>query len=555
MHNFGVEDCNDLTDNGLTCFANNPSSPYGVIMVPPPDGETENWELCGGTWMPLCAENRLGEKVGIPWHMKTTEAIVLLAKTPPDMKYFGFVNYVYEHTFPDEFEIDPAGVTLSRCWNDTSTDRRCDIFASLGDALNHGNIQTVSAARYRAAMKEVRRFKRRHNSYHSFEDKWNKWLTKPPPSVYNQPFAMVITASQSVFAEVEAVLKKVGVSVVNPLPLPGELLNLGFEDGKDTIINLLRTAFPTDDDAYQAWLDGPFHVHRVTRSQEFEDPSLYPKPDYCSADEPFPVRSSFCLTQRSENDEASRVGKSMDELKAAQSFIMNNIVSANWPTIVLKSSVTSFSAGAPDKGYDCLSTGQKCQGDSRDTYYPSSSEMVQNALKAGAITSKIRVAAGLPPLTEEEMANVSYSFTDESKKATLGDSREEYMIVVGVIHSATTAATYSSLSVYDLWKLQGIIAVSDDELAGSADAYLKGTEYEELSPYIYVVKFTRGHCARSQQPEFCRDVPSDGELAIPLETPLLFMERMYYDPETHVGLNADTSTAPQVVHTIPRTGS
>jgi hypothetical protein len=146
------------------------------------------------------------------------------------------------------------------------------------------------------------------------------------------------------------------------------------------------------------------------------------------------------------------------------------------------------------------------------------------------------------------MADVNYWFTNSSMKATLSDASEDSMVVVGVIHSATKGATYSSLSVYDLWKLQGILAISDFEVAGSSEFYLKGTQYEDLAPYIYVVEFTRGSCANKEQPKYCHTVDSEGELSIPLSTPLLFMERMYYDPLTHLGMNGDTAVAPQVVH-------
>jgi hypothetical protein len=203
---------------------------------------------------------------------------------------------------------------------------------------------------------------------------------------------MVISASQVVFEEVKATLNQADVTVVNSLPLPGEMLNMGFGDGTDTIANLLRTAIPTNSADYQAWLDGDFYVYRVTRQEELEQPLLYEKPGYCSDDEPFPLRTNYCLTKRSDENEASRVGITMDELKEAQSFILDQIAQKCTIPILCnrKSSTTAFASGVPDNGYACLEKGQKCQGDSRDTYYPTSAQMVIDALKPGAITSKVR---------------------------------------------------------------------------------------------------------------------------------------------------------------------
>jgi len=515
MHNFGLEDCNELTAKGLTCFANNPSSPYGVLMMPPPDGSEEDWTQCGTKWMPLCKENRHGEKVGVPWHMSAQEAIVVLGITPPEMKYFGFVNYLYSRTFAKNFSIDPSLGSLKRCWDEGSSERRCDVFASLGDALNQGNIQTDSIA----------------------------------GEVYEQKFAMVITASEAIYLEVESMLKEAGMNSVSLLPLPGNYLDMGFGDGKDTIANLLRTAFPTDSGAYESWLDSHFFVYRLTPQKILEVPKLYSRPTYCGSElgnQPGP----YCLTQRSKTDEAARVGLTMQNLRAAQSYILDQIASRMGHFSSWRSSKTDFQAGVPDNGYLCLDRGQKCQGDSRDTYYPASSELVINALKPGAIASKVREKIGLKRLTQQEMADWKFLgipslLPNQHKRANLSTSSEDSMFVVGVIHSATKSAEYSSLSVYDLWKLQGIMAISDTELIGSADSYLEGTEHEASSPYLYVLEFTRDRC---EERAFCRDVPSTGSLSIPLDTPLLFIERMYYDPLTHVGLDPTAAVPARMIH-------
>merc|ERR1712048_1543994 len=155
---------------------------------------------------------------------------------------------------------------------------------------------------------------------------------------------------------------------------------------------------------------------------------------------------------------------------------------------------------------------------------------------------------GLPGLTPQEMVEwtmLGGKYPKEAKKSMLKDSKEDSMIVVGVIHSAAGASKYSSLTIYDYWKLQGIMAVPNIEMIGSAEAYLKDTKYSQLIPYMYVLEFTRGHC--DGRP-FCKDVPSSGDLSISIDTPVLFIERMYYDNTTHIGIDSIAATAPRMIH-------
>jgi hypothetical protein len=242
----------------------------------------------------------------------------------------------------------------------------------------------------------------------------------------------------------------------------------------------------------------------------------------------------------------------MERLEGAQQLILDKLrteardAAGSW-LFQRITSTTDFEAGVPDSGYMCLKLGKKCQGDTRDTYYPVSAEQVQNALMRGAIRSKFWSWLGWDPLTREEMAEWE---RNQHKRATLTTDKDDAMVVVGVVHSATNASQYSSLSLYDLWRLQGTHAVSDAELVGSADEYLRGTDYEDLAPYLYAMRYTRGNCGGF---EFCVDVPSQGELGIPEDTPVFFIERMYYDPITHVGIDRSAAVPARVIHMALKT--
>ena len=96
---FQIADCAALP----TCFGNNPSSPYGLYLVPPAPGEAPL-----PTDPPPFSKN--GHVSG--WRMRADEAIVFLGRTAPPARYLSFRSYLFSR----------AGKA---------------IFASLGDSLNH----------------------------------------------------------------------------------------------------------------------------------------------------------------------------------------------------------------------------------------------------------------------------------------------------------------------------------------------------------------------------------------------------------------------------------
>ncbi|MFO0694670.1 MAG: hypothetical protein U0230_14005 [Polyangiales bacterium] len=100
---FRVEDCASLP----SCYGNNPSSPYGLYLLPPaPD------EVIDPTTPPLSDAT-----VRSTFRLGGDEAVVFLGRTPPEARYFGFRSYLASR----------QGV---------------DLFASLGDTTNHRVIAT-----------------------------------------------------------------------------------------------------------------------------------------------------------------------------------------------------------------------------------------------------------------------------------------------------------------------------------------------------------------------------------------------------------------------------
>jgi len=517
LHFFTVEDCNTLVANNVSCFTNNPSSPYGLVAVPPPAGKTEDFSLCNSTSMPLCLDVN-GVKMSLPWHLDAGEAIVVLGIMPPEVAYLGFVNYIYERSYPPFFSIDyQADTPAPPCWPQLtgpfSSLRRCALFASMDDSLNIASIQ-VNAT--------------------------------PSAGIFSQPVAVVISAAESAAREAARLLKVSGMPTVNIAPFPGQALNLGFGSQADTLGSIFRTAFPTDQKAYSAWIkESPFHVLRLTPKPKVPAPQLYRRPWPCPL---FKPEGLYCVASRSPINEAARVTAqgvltTMGQLEAARDYILKAAAAGRMPW---QQSTSGFTGSTPTTGFPCLDQARKCNGNSPDAFIPVSRDLISNAIIPGAIISTIGQLMGYPGLNITEMQN----FTIRARRSLLDDSPDSFMIVAGVNHNATNMARYASVAVNNLVVLQGIFAVGNLQMEGSADTFLKGSPYERLSPFMYALEFTRGFCKKrpAKRRKYCFDVPSKGELSIPLSDPLIFMERAFVDPLTGTGPPPEGTVAPEVLH-------
>jgi hypothetical protein len=185
---------------GYTCYGNNPSSPYAS----PYFGEF-------GT-SPNLATVQLAED----------EAIVVVFRTPPEMRYYSFNQYLYRRA-----------------------DNGTEIFGSLSEALNLGRLGTTGSP-------------------------------EPGASPFDAYAAVVWTADQGTFDEVQADLAESGLPLqaINFLPLPqaiparpsmpGYELQLGHGSSSDVFNLLMRTALPHDQAALDAYIrENPYYVLRV----------------------------------------------------------------------------------------------------------------------------------------------------------------------------------------------------------------------------------------------------------------------------------------------------
>jgi len=116
-----------------------------------------------------------------------------------------------------------------------------------------------------------------------------------------------------------------------------------------------------------------------------------------------------------------------------------------------------------------------------------------------------------------------------SDTLTLGDDRDEFVIVYGVNHAATGKATYSNCNFYGEAGWNGVVGIYSTEYAGSAEEYLPGNP---LAKYLYVCKFTR-NCSSEKN---CVVVPTGPKAhGVELDEPAFVAIRAYLEPATKVG--------------------
>lgn len=125
----------------------------------------------------------------------------------------------------------------------------------------------------------------------------------------------------------------------------------------------------------------------------------------------------------------------------------------------------------------------------------------------------------------------------------LGD--DDFLIVYGANHRATGKVVYTNIAAYGTEALNGVVAVTDEDIAGSAGSYLPGNPDADL---FYVWKFAR-HCNGEAG---CTEVPyCCGGLGIPGDVPVRIAFRTYVEEETGIGPVCNEILYDQAIHFSP----
>ncbi|MBI5480279.1 MAG: hypothetical protein HY906_15550 [Deltaproteobacteria bacterium] len=182
----------------VTCFGNNPSSPYGQYLLPRGPGQ------------PVANPYEDAEGLSKVWRLRPDEAVVFVGPTPPRAAYFGWTGYQFDRS---------AGAGQAR-----------DIrFASLGDTVNVDTIATAGTPAGAAG------------------------------DPFEQLTVIMLVADSQTEAEVHAAAAAGGFppAWVNTLVIPAADVSLGLEDEADTFGVLVRAALFEDPTAKEAYLAAP----------------------------------------------------------------------------------------------------------------------------------------------------------------------------------------------------------------------------------------------------------------------------------------------------------
>jgi hypothetical protein len=274
-----------------TCFGNNPNSPYATFNLPPAPGEAD----AGTALAPF-------------WRLRQDEAVLLVTRTPPTAKYFGFTSYLFGRAKGTSREL---------------------LFADLGDTVNN---LAIAAA--------------------------------PEDGGSGGPFdaraLILLTGNQSVAKEVESAVASAGypTRIVNSLPLPASLVQLGLDSSASTLGVVHRFAVPADADAGLAYVNNPGGtLYRLTPRSEIPA-TPYGVP---------PLRSDT-------------PGVSEAPLQASVTSLAAAIAAANAGATSTTLSV-AIRPPTQDNQYGtyCIQHGVDCGGDNRDATYPITSAFLLGA--------------------------------------------------------------------------------------------------------------------------------------------------------------------------------
>ncbi len=240
-------------------FGLNAASPYGSINLPRAPGE----------YTTPFNDPDFSSAIGMPdsnllfyWRLRSDEAIVLIGLTPPESKYYSFINYLLTRDYQNAKSITKLSYELvtKELFADSSgtitipgLDENSFMFnASFGIPLNNKVIKTSN-----------------------------------PQSPFLAATVIIITADKTMNAKISALLqndkngllKKYGLStnIINTLEIPANYMYLGYDENADVFYNYNRMSYVKDVSAKNDYITNPpFAVLRIV-PQTPEDKSISKK--------------------------------------------------------------------------------------------------------------------------------------------------------------------------------------------------------------------------------------------------------------------------------------
>jgi len=306
-------------------------------------------------------------------------------------------------------------------------------------------------------------------------------------SPFNQTTMIVTTADKSIDKRIKAAAQSAGYSdnIINTQVIPSPMLNMGLENNSDTFAIYIRPAIFKDKQAGEDYINNtPATVFRITPNNTTElDPYDVPE-----------------LRVRGTGQTEFNLTDDLEELRIAILNKYSNLNATELPT----------SQWYP-VGNDAFQRGISAYGPNNDACY--------------LWTANQTLSAKTPPFN-----NISqyYEFSRDPA-ITLGNNSDEFIIVYGVNHVATGKATYTNFGVFGANAWNGVGAVTDIEINGTAEEYLPSNPNAK---YLYVYKVARNCNGDSH----CYEVPYGiGAYGIDLNDPLIIAFRIYFENSTKTG--------------------
>ena len=308
-----------------------------------------------------------------------------------------------------------------------------------------------------------------------------------PGDPYDQTTVIVATADRGIDQRIRAAARSAGYSadIVNTQVFPSVMLNMGSGDHSDTFAIYIRPSLFKDKQTGDDYINrAPATIFRITPSQALKlDPYGCPE---------VRVRG----TGKTEFD-------LVDDLNELRQAILTKYGGLNAAELPVSQAVPV--------GIDAIQRGIDAIGPTNDACY----------LWTAAQTPSSPTPPFFTPLQ-------SYPFLRDSG-VTLGNDRNEFVIVYGVNHVATGKATYSSFVVNAADILNSVGMISDSEFYGTAQDYLPDNPNAK---YLYVYRIAR-KCGGNLH---CYELPYGmGSRGIDLDQRFLLFFRIYLEKATKIG--------------------
>jgi len=482
-----------------TCYAINPLTPYGLAWLPSSPKETNEGNYTNSCHIHNLCKTINGRLYSSSWRLAPGEVIAFVGTTPPKSTYWSFSNYLYTRFHPAHWK---SNATMKHrivgCKSTGEVGARCEIFSGINDPLNMQTFQ----------------------------------LPQGSVDPFNAPMTILLTTDSRSEGVVANKISSGSDEIVNTLRFPGSILNLGVTSGKeDEMLNVLRVEGVEDpEEREQFYKKAPIQAYRLSPPDNFHIPNNSYFHTFDGK-----MRTRWTGIKEHGGD------VSYEDLTSSLSRLEKAVISQHH---TLKDyTVVQFRSFVNDSGYECIYDGSKCQGDCRDTIYAK-----------GTL------------LPQEMFCNATVAPCKPSRFSKLSANPFDRVFVIGINHKLTNQSLYGSLTAYNYPKLASGTLIGEDgkqtytimqneDLSDSAVSYLKDMKQEDRKsiPYLYVLEFARSCGGR----KFCYEIADENTtgknvLPITLDSPVIFLERMYIRPGTKSGPAVAETILPKLIHFLPR---